>query len=284
MSDQQNTVESVDARKAFMAGIISPANAQETTPAEPATEAPEAKAAEKVEEKGEGKTKKTPQERIVELAHQRKEAVQREQDAKRENEELRSRLKALEASVKPIEVPTEPKRYDFASEEAYINALTDFKVDKRIAEREESQRQAKQAAEMQEIDTAYLRTVKAATARYPDFRELVSEARDVIPPFMVMAIKESEVGGDLTYYLAKFPDETKKLLGMRPVQALKYLTQLERELIEPEEEISAEKVKPSTKKAPEPITPVRGTNLADMSSPAKNFEEYKARRIQTKRR
>lgn len=283
MSDQQNKVESDDARKAFMAGIINPDAALQAAAAGQAIEAPDVQTSEKAEEKGEGKVKKTAQERIIELAHQRKEAEQREKDARRENDELRSRLKALEASVKPIEIPQEPKRHDFATEEAYINALTDHKVDRRIAEREEAQRQARQAAEMQEIDNGYLKTVKVAKAKYEDFSEVVDAAKDPIPPFMIMAIKESPVGGDLTYYLAKFPDETKKVINMRPVQALKYLVQLERELTEPE--VASDAItKPSNKKAPEPITPVRGLSLADMSSPARNFEEYKARRMAEKRR
>jgi hypothetical protein len=282
MSDQEKAVESIDARKAFMDGIISPSNPINSTTAELALETPEVKTDEKVEDKGEGKAKKTAQERIIELAHQRKEAEQRERDARLENEELRLRLKALEASVSPINVPKEPKKYEFSSEEEYINALTDYKVDRRISEREESQRQAKQAAEMQEIDNAYLKTVQLAQTRYEDFQDVVSKASQEIPPFMVMAIKESSVGGDLTYYLARFPGETKKILAMRPIQALKYITQLEHELLEPVE--PTEKAKPSNKKAPEPITPVRGISLSDMSSPAKNFEEYKARRQKEKRR
>ncbi len=279
MSDQEN--KSNDAREAFMAGIVSPVTGTEPIIAEPASEAPkvEIKAEEKVGEKTENKAKKTAQERIIELAHQRKEAEQREKNAKRENDELRARLKALEASVKPIDVPQEPKRLDFVSDEAYVDALTDYKVDKRIAEREASQQKAKQAAEMQEIDNSYQKTVKVAQKKYDDFSEVVATATDEIPPFMVMAIKESDVGGDLTYYLAKFPEETKKILNMRPVQALKYLTQLEKELSEPDTETQPEKAKPAVKKAPEPITPVRGTSISEMSGHAKNFAEYKAKRL-----
>lgn len=287
MDDQQNKVDTNDARKAFMEGVISPTSAEVTTTAEPASEAPENKSDEKVAEKVEGKTKKTAQERIVELAHQRKEAEIREKDARREAEELRARLKALESNAKPIDVPVAPKRYDYATEELYIEALTDYKVDKRIADREEAQRQSKMAAEMQEIDNGYAKTVAEAKRRYDDFEDVVTQSTTVIPPHIVMAVKESEIGGDLTYYLAKFPDEAKKILAMRPVQALKYIAQIERELSEPEEDIVPEKSKPSQKKAPEPITPVRGTNLADMSSPAKNYEEYRSRRtaeLRNKRR
>jgi hypothetical protein len=283
MSDQQNKVDSTDARKAFMEGIVSTSLASNAPAAEPAIEAPETKVAERDAEKPEGKHKKTAQERIVELAHQRRDAEDRAKDAKRENDELKSRLTALESTAKLIDVPKEPKRYDFATEEAFIEALTDYKVDKRIADRENAQREAKMATEMQEIDNSYLKTVKAAKTRYDDFDTTVSEAKDVIPPFLVMAIKESDVGGDLTYFLAKFPEETKKILAMRPVQALKYISRLEHELLEPEETVSAGISKPSQKKAPEPINPVRGTNLADMSGSAKNFEEYRSRRLAEKR-
>lgn len=252
--------------------------------AEPASEATtEGKTSEVKQEKSEDdklKVKQAKQDRIQELANKRREAVIEAENAKRENEELRARIKALETSAPAVQPSDRPSRLNFSTEEQYLEALTDWKTDKRIAEREKQQREARLAAEVQEVEAHYMKTVANAKERYSDFNEVVSKAAHIaVQDSVVAAIKDSDIGGDITYYLAKHSDEAKKLLAMTPVKAVKYIDRLERDLLGlDDDDVVPEKAKPEAKrKAPEPITPVRGTSVIP-NTPAKDYEEYRARR------
>lgn len=288
MSDQQNKVDSNEAREASKSRVTTLDSQLASLNAQPATEAvaeeaPEVSDANK-ETTDKPKVKLSPaQQRIMELATKRREAEKVADDVRRENDELRSRIKALE-TLAPSKQSERPGRLNFTDEDQYLEALTDWK----IAQREKEQQQARLDIEAQEIETRYYKTVDEAKSRYPDFMDVVGGANIAIPDFFVAAVKESEIGGDLLYYLSKHVDEAKKIKAMRPIQAIKYLDRLERDLLgldqEVEEKPVAEKTKPEVKrKAPEPISPVQGTK-AFQSSGGSSFEEYKARRKAENRR
>jgi len=278
MSDQENKVDSTDARQASMSRV----QTQETVfaklaNANPASEDADQKAQETVKD-GEPKPKQTAQERIAELANKRREAEAKATEAQREVEELRERLKRLETSAPAIEVSDRPQRVNYPSAEAYEDALIDWKADQRIAEREHQQRMARINAEAQVIDQTYEFSLNNAKAKFDDFTEVVSSATTNIPDFLVMAIKESPVGGEVTYYLAKHKEEAERIAAMRPIQAIKALTQLEKDLTESSDDVLIEKPKQAAKqKAPEPINPVKGSAAINPAAP-RNFEEYRAQR------
>lgn len=288
MEDQPIKVDSTDARQASMSRVVTQDDvlAQLVT-AKPASEVTTENTSEVEQESKDDKpkVKQTAQERIIELANKRREAEKLAENTQRENSELKARLKALEAKAPDIQQDDRPNRSQYINEDQYIEALTDWKVTKAVVEQEQRKQQARLVSEMQEIDTRYTKTVDSAKAKYDDFVEVVSSATTEVPAFIVMALKESDIGGDLTYYLSKHEDEAKKLISMRPVQALKYLDRLERDLTEPQEEIAvAEIAKPKVqKKAPEPISPVRGQAAVEPGQ-AKDFAEYKARRKAEQRR
>jgi hypothetical protein len=290
MSDQkQEKVDSNDARQASMSRVVTQDTLfNQIASAQPASEAVSEEKKEEAQEVKEDKPKEkqSRQERMQFLANKRREAENREKEAKRENDELRARIKALEAVAPPIQEEDRPKRINFASEDDYIEALTDWKAKKAVVEGEQQKQQARLAAEEAERNERYISTVESAKTRYDDFEKVVGSARIAIPPYVALAIKESEIGGDLTYYLAKHQDEVKKLIDLNPVKAVKYLDRLERDLLADEEDAEqiVETVKPEAKKkAPEPISPVKGMSALP-SSPAKDFEEYRARRKAQMRR
>jgi len=229
--------------------------------------------------------KKTAQERISELANKRREAETRADEATKRASELEARLKALEAAAPPAEVSDKPNRAQFTNDEQYIEALTDWKATEAIIKREQQQAQARFQAEIDEVNAQYEVSLKAAQERYTDFVEVVSAATTNIPDFLVMAIKESPIGADLTYYLSMHKDEAEKLASMRPVKAIKYLDQLERDLLsddEPVKDKTEGKSAPVTKKPPAPIAPLAGS-AAIAPNQAKSFDEYKARRLAAKK-
>src|SRR5574337_661433 len=64
--------------------------------------------------------KKTAQERIVELAHKRKEAEAKAEASELRARELEAQLQALKATAQPMEVAAKPARSQFASDDEYI--------------------------------------------------------------------------------------------------------------------------------------------------------------------
>ena len=279
MTESTQVADSTDARNAsktnavthesLLASLTTDKAALEPTPEKVPEDKPE----------GEQKPKaKTAHERVLQALERKKEAEAQAEAAKRETAELRARLEALEAAKSvQIEQSDKPQRSQYATEDEYIEAMADWRADQRIAERERQKVEAQLKAEAEAIDAAFITKVKKAAAEIEDFEEVVSAATVNVPDFLVMAIKESDAGPLLTYYLAKNQDEARRISSMRPIQAIKALDRIERDLMADEPETKPEVSTPKTKRAPDPITPVRGTTTPN-PGPAKRFEEYKARR------
>lgn len=226
--------------------------------------------------------KQTAQERISELAKERREAVAKANERDVENQELKREIERLKSGPAPIERQDRPQRNKFSSQDEFEDALGEYHAKKILAEREEQSRQAKLAAEMKQIDDTYEKSISRAQSKYDDFAEVVSAASVSVPDFIVMAIKENENGGDITYYLSKHLDEAKEIFAMRPVKAMEQILALGREFGKSDQPTIEKKVA-EKKKAPEPINPVSGS--ADVnSSGSKDFASYKARRMAEKRK
>ena len=295
MDEQQNNVETVDAREASKSRVVTQetlmASLQTAQAASAPTETDSEKAsAESVkvtdseEQTNQVKVKKSPQERIQELANLRRDSERKATDALKENEELRARIKALETVAPAIQVEAKPERHEFNSESEYIESYTDWKAKKVIAAREAEVQQAKVQATHDEIQRLYNMTAEVAKLKYDDFDSVVSNTRIAVPDVIMAAIIDSPVGGELTYYLAKNENELKKLvdtvmLERRPTQAIRKLAQLERELMATDDgPDEAEDKKPIQKKRPpEPISPVHGLNVISPSNPV-DFDSYRAKR------
>lgn len=274
-------VDTPDARQASMSRVVTQdallASLVAPTSEEPAKE--ESKAEDKQKE-GEQKPKKSPQERIVELAHKRREAEAEAADAKRERDILRTKLQALEAQAAPIEATARPKRESFANDDDYTDALADWKADQAIARRETQQAQARQQAEQAEIAQQWDKRQQKAIDAIEDYAEVIGKSEVQVPPYVHQALLESEQGPQIAYFLALNPDEAKRIAGMKPLAAIKHIAALERELAEhDEDEKPAPKVTepPKKSKAPEPINPVKSTGASNPGK-AESFEEYKRRR------
>lgn len=285
MTESTQVADNADARNASMSRVVTHETLMASLqPEKPASEAESEKAPE-VKPEGEEKPKaKTAQERVLQALKRKEEAEAKAEAATREAAELRARVEALEASKSvQIEQSDKPQRHQFATDEEFIEAVADWRADQRIAERERQKQEAQLKAEAEAIDTAFITKVKKAAAEIEDFEEVVSAATVNIPDFLVMAIKESDSGPLLTYYLAKNQDEARRIAAMRPIQAIKALDKIERDLMADEPESKPEVSTPKTKRAPDPITPVRGASTPN-PGPAKSFDEYKARRIAEQRK
>lgn len=124
-----------------------------------------------------------------------------------------------------------PQAHEYASDEAYEAAKRQHEV--RQAAREELAETAKATADRFQqdaahaIDATYNERATAAAARIPDFVDVVSKADIQITHDMLAAIKESEHGPDITYQLAKNPEQAARLAQMSTAQMYRELGRME---------------------------------------------------------
>ena len=277
-------VDSTDAREASMSRVQTQDTvlASLATPAsvEAAKESQDPKPDDKPSDGDQKPAKKTAQDRIVDLVHKNREAEARTADAERRAQEMEARLKALQAQAQPLEATDRPTRSQFASEEDYIEALTDWKTDAGIAKREKQQMDARLAAEQAEIADQWDKRQQKAIESIEDYAEVVGKSEVSIPPYVHQAMLESESGPEIAYYLALHPEEAKRIAAMKPLAAIRRITELERDLSGIADEAKPAKAvseAPKKSKAPEPISPPKGIASVN-TGPTTDYAEYKRRR------
>lgn len=193
------------------------------------------------------------QERIDEITAARKEAERREQAAL-------DRIAALEAKLTPKDpeptptqkasdgpAPPDPLAVDDSGESIYplgefdpqyIVDLAEFRVDQKIAQREQEAEQAKQAAKAQEaqaeLEASWEKQVSSALERYPDFStkgdELGAIFSDLDPnygQYLASTLMSMDNGADVLYHLANNPDEAKQIVASGAQRATVALGRLE---------------------------------------------------------
>lgn len=202
------------------------------------------------------KPKKSVQERIDEVTRARREA-------EREAEYWKS--KALQAPAQPApveqrqeaatEAPPDPAEY------AYGEADVDYIADKATYQAEQRFKallaeQAK-AQETRALQDSYAQRQAAFAAKVQDYDQVVIEGGRrgewVCSNEMADAIKESEVGPEVAYHLAKNPDEARRIAALSPSAQIRAIGRLEAQVSQP--------AKPAVKtvtNAPEPAPVLRG--------------------------
>lgn len=327
MSEATQTAKPTDARQASMSRVVTqetilaklapPPAASKPDPepkpevppepkaakaAEEPKEAPKAKPdpepkqeVQKPETEPEPKPKKGANERIQELAHQRREAEAKAEAAESKARELEAKLEALTAQAKPMQVDERPVRSKFASEDDYIEALTDWKTKKAVADREREQAQARYEAAEAEVAQTWARRQQAVMKEFPDYADVIGASEVSVPNHIHRALLESELGPKIAYYLALNPGEAKALSMVSHTQGIKRIALLEQEIarVEAADDAPVLKVEPERKpepkpeekpapsvpksKAPPPIEPVKSVPSTTPSG-ASTFKEYRARR------
>jgi hypothetical protein len=214
-------------------------------------------------------------ERFAEQQFNERRLVETERDRlKSELDTLKSRLPQAQADDAP-KAPNkdDPKFKNDKGEfewDRFTEAQADFKVEQFKRE------QAKQAQEAQQaqIQAALNTRIEAATKKYPDFVEVVGAASEKdVPPYLLQAMREREMGTDLAYYFAKNRDELTRLSKLSPIAALAELGRIETRFdvaTEPTKTAEAVQIEPvKTSSAPPPITPINangaGTVVTDPS-------------------
>ena len=157
-----------------------------------------------------------------------------------------------------------PAREKFADDESYVDALTDWKITQKLGPM-----QAKMAEQQQQSrqDVEWDAKLAVAKKEYADFDDVLADAQEVpVSQAMAQAIKGSNMGADLVYFLGKDPEYASKIARMDPVSAIREIGRIESYI-----EYDKTNKKPAVKvsKAPAPIKPVNSS-----SSPgSKNIED-----------
>ena len=277
-------VDSNDAREASMSRV----QTQETvlaslvTPA--SVEAAKASQDLKPDDKpGEGdqKPKKTAQDRIMDLVNKNRDTSAKAVEAEDRAQRLEAELTVLRAQAKPMEATDKPSRSQFVSDDDYIEALTDWKADSAVAKREQQQREAQMMAEQADVASQWDKRQQTAIESIKDYAEVIGASDIHIPTYVHQAMLESEQGPEIAYYLALHPEEAKRIAAMKPLAAIRRITDLERDLAGLDIDAAPKKPvseSPKKSRAPEPITPVRGIAAAN-TGPTTDYAEYRRRRL-----
>lgn len=227
----------------------------EATP-ELEADAPEGEDGDLHDDKPRGKSART---RIDELTRARREA-ERERD-------FYKGLVSQPTPISPPEGASKPASDSFETYDEYVDALTDWKVDQKLAK---TSSETATRTEGMVRQANWSSKMEAAQSLLPDFATVVGSSEVPVSPHVAEALMDSDRGPELAYHMAQHPEVADRLNKLSPVKAAIELGRLETALAAPV-------VKPTTK-APAPITPIRpgATRQADLSK--LSGEEYRAER------
>ena len=214
-----------------------PAPEQDATAApEPVVNAPEAV------EAPEGEPKETPkvftQEDLDAAIGKR---LAREQ---RKWEREQRTTQAAQAPASAVAEPVVPEQ--FATTEAYVDALATQKAEQLVRQQQYQQQQ-------QELLGSYHDKEEAARDKYEDFEQVAYNPKLPITDVMAQTIQASDNGPDIAYYLGTNPKEAARIYALPPFLQAKEIGRLEAK-------IASEPVTKQTSRAPAPISPVTPRN------------------------
>lgn len=155
-----------------------------------------------------------------------------------ENAALKQRLesaaKPAAAAAEPAEAPkptadpARPKQEDYENYEDFVEALTDYKVERRIAQERAASAAAAERYQREQEQAIFEDSLDQAAAVYEDFHDVLERGKDLpVTEPMKDAIKTSPLAGHLMYFLNRNADLCVKLARMRPSVAVKEIGKIE---------------------------------------------------------
>lgn len=182
--------------------------------------------------------------------------------------------------------PNEPKPGDFKTVGEYTRALVKYEAKKAGESGKAQADQTKQQERATELVSAFAKRQDEFKAATPDYEDVVGSTELIVPNIAMQYLVESELGPQLSYYLAKNPDEAARLRTLSPSRCLAELGKMETKLEKPATPTpKVDAGKPAeVSKAPAPITPLAGKEASVTKDPKDmNFQELRAFRQQEAR-
>lgn len=209
--------------------------------------------------------------RKAEMERQREAA----EAAERELEDAKKKLSRFEEVLQHTQPP---KESDFATYEEYqaklaayhsLRAFDERAMNETKSEAEERERkyQELQQHRQTEARSMFEEACSEARERYADFDAVARNPQVPVSQGMADIILGLDSGPDVLYHLGKNPAQAAQIANMPPVQAALAIGRIEAGLAMP---------KPITKsKAPDPITPVRGSGSPSKDPAKMSPTEYR---------
>lgn len=192
----------------------------------------------------------------------------------------------LQPQQQPVQESDEPARDQYADDAGYLKAWMEWSklgITKQVRQEFYQQQQETQQTQAKE---AWDKKLAVTREKYPDYDEVLEEALDIkIPenlyPALTTALQESDLGGDIWYYLSSNPDEARRVMQMSPTRVALEIGRLESIL---ESELKQTK-KVLVSKAPSPVASPKASSGKSSRDPNKMTpEEYYAWRMEDKRK
>lgn len=185
----------------------------------------------------EGQSQNRSEQRIKEHEAARREAERKAAEATREAEKWRRIAEAAppapqvpEGQADPNAEP-DPANFEFgAADPEYIAAKAEWKAISRLRQEGE---QARITAELNGLEAKYQSAIPAALEKYPDYDEVVTKGAEGEAPkwvcslIMALGIRDSEVGTDIAYHLAKNPEESRRVSNLSDFEQAREFGRLE---------------------------------------------------------
>jgi uncharacterized protein YciW len=201
--------------------------------------------------------------RFSKLTKELEQAKQESAKERETRENLEARLREYEQKATPIVVEPfgqEPQPSQFQDAFEYAKALSEWNVEKVLAERDRAEADRRANEERNKVISAWTQKVEAAKAKMPDFEEMVASADVAVNDAIRDAIVESDVGPEVLYHLAQDTEYARKLAAMPVAKALKEIGKLEARF-EAKDEPEAKPVARQSN-APSPIRPLKASSSA----------------------
>lgn len=227
-------------------------------------------------------TKDAVQKRIGDLTKKWRSTERALDYEKQKRQEVEAELKKLKNAIPATD---KPKRDDFEDDEAYLEALTDWNVDNKLRQSQESNSKTTEENEektaIDETWNAIDEMIATGRGKYPDFEEVAMDKTYDVSEHMAEIILDSDISADIMYYLGQNRDESAEIAKMSPLKAAKEIGKIEAELIASvKKELDKEEQPPPSKKkttnAPEPIVPPKASGVIEKDPSNMSPKEYRA--------
>ena len=239
-------------------------DAEQTVQVDDATPSDTDATAETAEPKAKGKFQK----RIDEVVRDR-------EDEKRKSEALQRQLDELKSEQS---TDKEPLESDFGTYDEYLDALDQFDTkqesDKPDKAKTDTDAQA-DITDSQKTAIALLREkISGASERFKDFDAVALDKEVPVTPVMAEALAECTDPAKVLYHLGNNKDFTAKLANQSPAKQAMAIAKLDRQSIKPVNNTNA----------PDPISPVHGSDSQQKPVQDMSFAEYEAHQNQREKK
>jgi len=241
-----------------------PQTVEEVAP-EPTAIEEEVKEPEQIVEEPQTAEEETPKPQGKSRAQKRIEALIQEKH------ELARKVQELEASkvIKTKELSAD----DFEDYEDYLEAVAESKP-------KEVTKEVLPTNDNDLVIEKSMAIFEDAREKYPDFDEKVSDRSLPLTIDLLRVINESDDAGEVAYYLANNPKETKRIAELSQAKMAIEVGKIEIKLSQPKTEPKAPTKKVT--QAQDPISPVGGSNSAPKTIyDADSYKEYESMRRDT---